>query len=84
MRGFLVALGFSIFISGPVIAAADATSTKRGNPDLKKYCTGDALTHCGDIDSDDPAMGACFKTNREKLTENCRRAMDAYMASSKN
>ncbi|MHC2019966.1 cysteine rich repeat-containing protein [Methylobacterium sp. CM6247] len=84
MRSFLLALGFSVFISGPVIAATDATPTKRGNPDLKKYCTGDALTHCGDIDADDPAMDACFKKNRNKLTENCRRAMDAYKASSKN
>jgi len=84
MRSFLLALGFSILISGSVIAATDATSTKRGNPDLKKYCTGDALAHCRDIDSDDPAMDTCFKKNRDKLTENCRRAMDAYKASSEN
>ncbi|WP_313898917.1 3',5'-cyclic-nucleotide phosphodiesterase [Methylobacterium sp. E-025] len=63
-----------------VPALAAPTST-RGNADLKKYCTGDALKLCGDIDPDDPAMDACFKKNRGALTENCRRAIDAYAGS---
>ncbi|WP_227440410.1 cysteine rich repeat-containing protein [Methylobacterium sp. W2] len=63
------------------MAAPDASSTKRGNPDLKKYCTGDALTYCGNISPDDPAMDECFKKNRDKISENCRRAIDAYEAS---
>ena len=62
----------------PVLAAPDAPRLKRGNGDLKRYCSGDALTHCGDIDPDSREMEACFKTHRAELSENCRRAVTAY------
>jgi hypothetical protein len=78
MHRFVLALTFAVLSTVPTLAA---TESKRGNPDLKKYCTGDALKLCGDIDSDDPAMDACFKKNRANLTENCRRAIDAYAGS---
>ena len=58
--------------------SADAQQSKRGNPTLKKYCTGDYLTYCGNLDPDDPATDKCFQTNWTKLSENCRRAIDAY------
>ena len=60
---------------------AAAQQSKRGNETLKKYCTGDYLTYCGNLSPDDPAMDACFEKNWQKLSENCRRAIDAYQAS---
>ncbi|WP_457105865.1 3',5'-cyclic-nucleotide phosphodiesterase [Methylobacterium sp. P5_C11] len=59
---------------------AVAQQTKRGNETLKKYCTGDYLTYCGNLAPDDPATDACFQKNWKKLSENCRRAIDAYEA----
>ena len=59
-------------------SAAHAVDSKRGNQTLKQYCTGDYLTYCGNLSPDDPATDACFKTNWAKLSENCRRAIDAY------
>ncbi|GLS42298.1 3',5'-cyclic-nucleotide phosphodiesterase [Methylobacterium brachythecii] len=61
-----------------VAGAAQAVETKRGNETLKKYCTGDYLSYCGNLAPEDPATDACFKTNWKKLSENCRRAIDAY------
>ena len=58
--------------------AQTAPMTKRGNETLKKYCTGDYLTYCGNLSPDDPAVDKCFQTNWTKLSENCRRAIDAY------
>ncbi|GJD76741.1 3',5'-cyclic-nucleotide phosphodiesterase [Methylobacterium goesingense] len=55
-----------------------APQTKRGNETLKKYCTGDYLTYCGNLATDDPALDKCFQTNWTKLSENCRRAIDVY------
>lgn len=61
-----------------VAVSAQAVESSRGNPILKKYCTGDYLSYCGNLAPDDPATDACFKTNWTKLSENCRRAIDAY------
>lgn len=60
-------------------AASQAQQTKRGNDTLKKYCTGDYLTYCGNLAPDDPATDQCFRTNWKKLSENCRRAIDAFV-----
>lgn len=72
-----------ILAAGFVLPAAQAMAqgapqTKRGNETLKKYCTGDYLTYCGNLSPDDPAVDKCFQVNWTKLTENCRRAIDAY------
>lgn len=67
----------SAFSSAAAFAQA-APQTKRGNETLKKYCTGDYLTYCGNLSPDDPAVDKCFQTNWTKLSENCRRAIDAY------
>ncbi len=63
-----------------VSSAFAAPESKRGNADLKKYCTGDMLKFCGDIDPDSKEMDACFTKNRAELSENCRRAITAYEA----
>lgn len=77
MRNLILGLSLIAVTALPALAASES---KRGNPDLKKYCTGDALSLCAGIDSDDPKMDACFTKNRDKLSENCRRAIDAYEA----
>ncbi|ABY29585.1 MAG: cysteine rich repeat-containing protein [Methylobacteriaceae bacterium] len=77
----LATLGLLLAAPFVVASASAAPESKRGNPDLKKYCTGDALQFCGGIDSDSPEMDACFKKHRAELSENCRRAITAYEAS---
>ncbi|GJD34475.1 3',5'-cyclic-nucleotide phosphodiesterase [Methylobacterium aerolatum] len=59
---------------------AAAQQTKRGNETLKKYCTGDYLSYCGNLSPDDPATDACMQKNWKALSENCRRAINAYEA----
>ena len=77
MNNSLIALVLLASVVAPSLAAAESM---RGNPDLKKYCTGDALSFCGGIDADDPAMDACFKKSLSQMSENCRRAVTAYQA----
>jgi hypothetical protein len=59
---------------------AVAQQSKRGNETLKKYCTGDYLSYCGNLSPDDPATDACMQRNWKQLSENCRRAINAYEA----
>lgn len=73
----LVLAAGSALVAGSALAQTPP-QTKRGNETLKKYCTGDYLTYCGNLSPDDPAMDKCFQTNWTKLSENCRRAIDAY------
>ncbi|GJE16271.1 3',5'-cyclic-nucleotide phosphodiesterase [Methylobacterium marchantiae] len=73
-----LALAVMATLSSAAAFAQAAPQTKRGNETLKKYCTGDYLTYCGNLSPDDPAMDKCFQTNWTKLSENCRRAIDAY------
>ncbi len=62
----------------PSDLAAPPPQAQRGNDELKKYCTGDYLTYCGEYNPDDPRLDQCFKTNWKKISENCRRAIDAF------
>lgn len=73
----LAAVLAAILAAGPAFAQAPP-QTKRGNETLKKYCTGDYLTYCGDLSPNDPAVDKCFGANWAKLNENCRRAIDAF------
>lgn len=77
MRSFILAIGL-IAVAAPALAAPDAAASKRGNKDLKTYCSGDAVTFCSGNDPDSPEMEACFKKNMDKISENCRRAITAY------
>lgn len=71
-------LAFSLIV---VAVPASARAPKRGNEDLKTYCSGDAATFCSDKDPGTPEMSACFKKNMSRLSENCRRAIKAYKRS---
>lgn len=77
MRSIILALGL-IVAAAPVLAAPDASASKRGNKELKTYCSGDAVTFCSGNDPDSPEMDACFKKNMDQISENCRRAITAY------
>ncbi|MGU3540789.1 3',5'-cyclic-nucleotide phosphodiesterase [Methylobacterium sp. A54F] len=81
LTSLALALGVAASLAVPTAGSAEP---KRGNETLKKYCTGDYLTYCGNLDPDDPATDACFKKNWPKLSENCRRAIDAYQATQSN
>ncbi|KAA0123162.1 3',5'-cyclic-nucleotide phosphodiesterase [Methylobacterium sp. P1-11] len=76
LKPIVLAVATAVVLTLP----AAAQQTKRGNETLKKYCTGDYLTYCGNLAPDDPATDACFQKNWKKLSENCRRAIDAYEA----
>ncbi len=67
-----------VFAQQALAQQTSAQQTPRGNETLKKYCTGDYLSYCGQYNRDDPRLDACFKENWKKLSENCRRAIDAY------
>ncbi len=71
------------FAAGVVLLgiAPGLSAPERGNADLKKYCSGDAVTFCAGLDPNSKEMDACFKTHRADLSENCRRAIDVYQAS---
>ena len=75
MRSLILA--FSLIA---IVVPASAQTPKRGNEDLKTYCSGDAVTFCSGNDPDSPEMDACFKKNMDKISENCRRAITAYKA----
>jgi len=79
MRSLILALGLTA-ASVPAIAAPDAAAPKRGNQDLKTYCSGDAVTFCSGKDPHSAEMDACFEKNTGQLSENCRRAIKAYKA----
>ena len=75
---FALALAGSAALLAASTASQAASQSERGNETLKKYCTGDYLQYCGNFNRDDPRLDQCFKTNWKKLSENCRRAIDAY------
>ena len=77
MMPVAAALAGCAVLLGSTLSQATA-ETERGNETLKKYCTGDYLQYCGNFNRDDPRLDQCFKTNWKKLSENCRRAIDAY------
>ena len=78
MIKIILPLSFIVASASFAFAAPASSTAKQAKAELRKYCTGDALNLCGDLDSDDPAMKACFNKNRSKLSENCRRAIDSY------
>ena len=72
-RPLTLALVFGLFLVAPAYA-------DDGKDNLKRYCTGDATTYCGGLDPAGEEMKACFTKHRKDLSENCRRAIDAYTA----
>ena len=75
MRSLILAVSLAA-----LTAPASAQAPERGNADLQTYCAGDALAFCAGIDPNSPQMDACFKKNMDQISENCRRAINAYKA----
>jgi len=71
IRTFAVTLAIGMALATPALAA-------RGNETLKRSCSGDAATFCGDLDPGSRQMEACFKKHRRELSPGCARAIDAY------
>ncbi|WP_298961488.1 3',5'-cyclic-nucleotide phosphodiesterase [uncultured Methylobacterium sp.] len=67
---FLVA-GSAVLLAGPALA-------QRDDPNLKKYCTGDYMTYCGNLPPESPEVDRCFQKNMSKISVNCKRAIDYY------
>ncbi|QEE41280.1 MULTISPECIES: 3',5'-cyclic-nucleotide phosphodiesterase [unclassified Methylobacterium] len=69
MRSITPAFGL-LALTAPALGALDASTSKRGNKDLKTYCSGDTVTFCSGNDPDSPEMDACFKKNVDNISEN--------------
>lgn len=82
MRILTFALSF-ILATEPAITQA-APRNARGNAELERYCTSDAITFCDGIDPHSKSMNACFRMHRAKLSAGCRRAIDSHQARSSN
>ncbi|MGY2052734.1 3',5'-cyclic-nucleotide phosphodiesterase [Methylobacterium sp. JK268] len=79
---------FALLFAGASLIAGPAMA-QRDDPTLKKYCTGDYLTYCGNLPPESPEVDRCFEKNMKKISANCKRAIDAYeeahkQSSSKN
>ena len=72
-RVLTAALVLNLAFAAPALA-------RRGTDALKRYCSGDAATFCGDVDPGGKAMEACFRRHRAELSKGCGRAIDAYQA----
>ncbi|ACA19174.1 conserved hypothetical protein [Methylobacterium sp. 4-46] len=68
---------FALLFAGASLIAAPALA-QRDDPTLKKYCTGDYLTYCGNLPPESPEVDRCFEKNMKKISVNCKRAIDAY------
>ncbi|KMO43759.1 3',5'-cyclic-nucleotide phosphodiesterase [Methylobacterium tarhaniae] len=67
----LLTAGSLMLLAGPALA-------QRDDPNLKKYCTGDYMTYCGNLPPESPEVDRCFEKNMKKISVNCKRAIDYY------
>ncbi|MFE1599129.1 3',5'-cyclic-nucleotide phosphodiesterase [Methylobacterium sp. ID0610] len=68
---------FALLLAGASLIAGPAAA-QRDDPTLKKYCTGDYLTYCGNLPPESPEVDRCFEKNMSKISTNCKLAIDAY------
>ena len=79
MRSLVLALAVAAWC--PLAhAAPDAPVGTQGNEAMRQYCAGDYLNFCGTLAQNDPGLNMCFKSNRARLSENCRRSIEFYYA----
>ena len=74
----LVRTAFGLLLTTAAAAAAPNGAASSDRSELKKYCTGDYFTYCGDLEPDGPEVQACFRQNKAKLSPNCQAAITAY------
>lgn len=66
------------FASGSVLAQPQASQEN-----LKRYCVGDYLEHCGQFSPDGLEVQACFREKAGLLTPRCSMAIAAYQEDQK-
>ena len=69
---------FALLLAGSVVVLSGPALAQRDDPNLKKYCTGDYLTYCGNLAPESPEVDRCFEKNMKKISANCRKAIDYY------
>lgn len=72
-------LGFAV-PSALALSTTAFAASGRGNANLRRYCSDEATTFCGDVDPGGKEMDACFRKHRKELSKRCVRAIDAYRA----
>lgn len=77
-------MSLALLTAGSLMLLAAPASAQRDDPNLKKYCTGDYMTYCGNFAPDSAELAACFKTNMTKFTPGCQAAVTAYEKKSKS
>ncbi|WP_407526190.1 3',5'-cyclic-nucleotide phosphodiesterase [Methylobacterium oryzisoli] len=73
---------FALLVAGAVLVTGPALA-QRDDPNLKKYCTGDYMTYCGNLPPESPEVDRCFEKNMSKISVNCKKAIDYYEQSQK-
>lgn len=71
-----------VLTTGAALAAPSVPDADKAV--LKKQCTGDYMTYCGNFAPDSAELAACFKTNMTKFTPGCQAAVTAYEKKSKS
>ena len=69
----------ALALTATAATAAPAPEATADRAALRQHCTGDYLTYCGDFAPDSPAVNACFKQNRAKLSTSCQAAIATYV-----
>lgn len=72
--------GFGLAILLTLWSTTPGLAERRGKEDLKRHCSGDVTTYCGDVGPDGEAMDSCSAKHRQELSENFSRFIDAYDA----
>jgi hypothetical protein len=73
-RGLALALAV-LLLAAPGAAAAELNLLQK--LELRRACQADFQTACGDQKPGDGRLAQCIRDNAEKLSEPCRRAIEA-------
>lgn len=76
-------IAFALLLTSSAALAAPAAAPAADREALRKHCTGDYLSYCGDLAPDSAELRACFKTNKAKLSPNCQAAITSYTKAQK-
>jgi hypothetical protein len=70
----------SVFVSLVLLLAAGSSAMAQSGPTLeeKMACRSDAGTFCAEFVGKPPQMNACLRENKPKLSEPCRKVVEAH------
>lgn len=69
-----------------IVTLISTVATAAPAPDraaLKRHCTSDYLSFCGDMDPDSSEVQACFKKNKTQLSPACQAAIVGFTKAQK-